>query len=88
MLCAIDGIRSIREEGADPMLQLGTVLLPSNVDVMSMKNWLYDERHIEVVVHQWLDVPMLRFSVHAHTALSDIEALATAVREYLGKPTS
>ncbi|MFM8770900.1 MAG: aminotransferase class V-fold PLP-dependent enzyme [Candidatus Kapaibacterium sp.] len=83
MLCVIDGIRSIREEGADPLLQLGTVLLPRNVDVLAMKTWLYDERHIEVVVHRWLDTPMLRFSVHAHTSKADIELLATAVREYL-----
>ncbi len=83
MLCAIDGIRPIREEGADPLLQLGTVLLPRNVDVMAMKTWLYDERHIEVVVHRWLDTPILRFSVHAHTSRANLELLAAAVREYL-----
>lgn len=65
------------------MLQLGTVLLPLNVDVLAMKTWLYDERHIEVVVHRWLDTPMLRFSVHAHTTRTDLEILAAAVREFL-----
>lgn len=83
MLCAIDGIRSIREEGADPLLQLGTVLLPQTVDVVHMKTWLYDERHIEVVVHRWLNQPMLRFSVHVHTSPADIESLVSAMREYL-----
>lgn len=85
MLCEIAGVQSIREEGADPLLQLGTVLLPETVDVMAMKSWLYDERSIEVVVHRWLDRPMLRFSVHAHTELRDLEALVSAVREYIQK---
>lgn len=83
MLCAIDGVRPIQIEGPDPMLQLGTVLLPDGVDVMAMKNWLYDERQIEVVVHRWLDRPMLRLSVHAHTSPSDLETLTSAVREFL-----
>lgn len=83
MLSELTGMLSIRQEGADPLLQLGTVLLPGHVDVVAMKSWLYDERSIEVVVHRWLDRPMLRCSVHAHTELRDIEALVSAVREYL-----
>jgi len=87
-LAAIDGVVSIRAEGADPMLQLGTVLLPENVNVVEMKNWLYDQRSIEVVVHEWLGRPMLRFSVHAHTSEADLEALVASVRLYLGTITS
>jgi selenocysteine lyase/cysteine desulfurase len=83
MLCEIDGVRPIQIEGPDPLLQLGTVLLPENVDVMAMKNWLYDERQTEVVVHRWLDRPMLRLSVHVHTSRADLEVLASAVREFL-----
>ncbi len=83
MLCAIDGLQSIQKEGSDPLLQMGTVLLPDHVDVMAMKTWLYDERHIEVVVHRWLGRAMLRLSVHVHTCRGDIEKLATAVEEYL-----
>lgn len=83
MLCTIDGVRPIQIDGPDPLLQLGTVLLPEHVDVLAMKNWLYDERQIEVVVHRWLDRPMLRLSVHAHTSLSDLDLLASAVREFL-----
>ena len=87
-LTTIRGITSIREEGADPMLQLGTVLLPSNVDVMAMKNWLYDRCFIEVVVHEWLARPILRFSVHAHTSEADLRVLVESVRQYLGTVTS
>jgi len=83
MLCSIGGVRSISVAGQDPLLQLGTVMLPDNTDTDAMKTWLYDERCIEVVVHRWLDAPILRFSVHAHTSESDIRALVGAVQEYL-----
>jgi isopenicillin-N epimerase len=87
-LAALDGVRSIRAEGADPLLQLGTVLLPDDVDVDAMKNWLYDQRGIEVVVHRWNNVPILRFSVHLHTSGNDLQRLVASVREYLSAITS
>lgn len=54
-----------------------------------MKDWLYDNRSIEVVVHKWMDHPILRFSVHAHTSVEDILALERGVRDYFQsfKPT-
>lgn len=88
LLCGIDGVDSIATGGQDPMLQLGTVTLPATTDTDAMKTWLYDERNIEVVVHRWLDVPILRFSVHAHTTLIDLEMLVRAVRDYLGRNVS
>ncbi len=48
-----------------------------------MKDWLYDHRQIEVVVHKALGHNILRFSVHAHTSLEDIVALEKGVKEYL-----
>lgn len=48
-----------------------------------MKDWLYDNRNIEIVVHKQLGHNILRLSVHAHTSLEDINALEKAVKEYL-----
>lgn len=48
-----------------------------------MKDWLYDQRNIEIVVHRQLGHNILRLSVHAHTSLADINALEKAVIEYL-----
>jgi hypothetical protein len=48
-----------------------------------MKDWLYDKKNIEVVVHNFFGHNILRFSVHAHTSIEDITALEKAVREYL-----
>lgn len=70
------------------MLQLGTVLLPDDVDVAAMKDWLYDQRGIEVVVHRWNNAPILRFSVHLHTSENDLQRLVASVREYLAAITS
>jgi len=83
LLCKIDGIRPVSVHGQDPSLQLGTVILPVDTDVDALKIWLYDTRCIEVVVHRWLDVPILRFSVHAHTSDNDIDLLHAALAEYL-----
>lgn len=87
-LVNLAGVRSIRAEGADPLLQLGTVLLPDDVDVAAMKEWLYDQRGIEVVVHRWNNAPILRFSVHLHTSENDLQRLVASVREYLAAITS
>ena len=48
-----------------------------------MKDWLYDNRNIEIVVNKQLGHNILRLSVHAHTSLKDINALEKAVKEYL-----
>ncbi len=81
-LCTIPSVRPLMEQEADDVLQMGTVLLPS-VDVDELKERIYDEHSIEVVVHRWLDQAILRFSVHAHTEQRDIDALDRALRTEL-----
>lgn len=83
MLVALPGVQPMHAGGHDPLLQMATVILPSDVDTDHMKQWLYNERAIEVVVHRWLNVPILRCSTHLHTQQRDIDALEAAVREYL-----
>jgi len=83
MLCAIPNVSPVLYSGQDPLLQMTAVILPGTTDVVHMKQWLYNEKAIEVVVHRWLGVPMLRCSAHAHTRKANIEFLALSVREYL-----
>jgi len=78
MLCSIQNVRPILQHETDDVLQMGTVLLP-DVDPDALKARLYDIHHIEVVIHRWLDQTILRFSVHAHTSKSDLDALARAL---------
>lgn len=83
LLCAIPGIRPMLSDADDDVHMMGAVILPDHVDPVAMQIHLYDHDRIEVVIHYWLGVPILRFSVHAHTSASDIEALAAAVRRYV-----
>jgi cysteine sulfinate desulfinase/cysteine desulfurase-like protein len=48
-----------------------------------MKDWLYDNKSVEVVVHKALGHNILRFSIHAHTSAEDVLALFYAVSNYL-----
>ena len=50
-----------------------------------MKDWLYDNKRVEVVVHKALGQNILRFSIHAHTSVEDVMALYHAVSDYLSQ---
>lgn len=80
-LTALPGIRPMHADRRDEHLQMGAVLLPYDVSVDDLKRTLYDTYAIEVVVHRWLDQPILRFSVHAHTTQQDLVALVDALRD-------
>jgi selenocysteine lyase/cysteine desulfurase len=80
-LTALPGIRPMHTDRRDEHLQMGAVLLPYDVSVDDLKRILYDTYAIEVVVHRWLDQPILRFSVHAHTTQQDLVALIDALRD-------
>ena len=50
-----------------------------------MKEWLYENKRVEVVVHKVLGHNILRFSIHAHTSVEDVLALYHAVSDYLSQ---
>lgn len=83
LLTDIEGLAPVCRDGQDPLLQMAAVMLPDTTDTDHMKNWLYTERAIEVVVHRWLGVPILRCSTHAHTSQANIEYLALCVQQYI-----
>ncbi len=83
LLLAIPGIMPMVPGGYQEELMMSAVLLPQNTDVLRMKNWLYNERAIEVVVHRWLDRAILRCSAHAHTSDDDVRRLVEGVAEYV-----
>lgn len=79
-LLEIPGLQAMHADRSDEGLQMGAVILPDDTNVNDLKSILYDRYAIEVVVHRWLNVPILRFSTHAHTSVADIEAMLEAVR--------
>jgi len=82
MLARISGIERIHQDTNDDVLQMGAVLLPSHWGTDELKRWLLDVHRIEVVVQPWLGRGILRFSVHAHTSMQDLETLCVAVAEF------
>ena len=81
LMSDIDGVRLMSE--TNPALQMFTLVLPEKTDTVELKETLYNEHNIEVVVQPWLDTPTLRVSAHAHTSASDIDALHSALIHYL-----
>lgn len=77
-LCAIPNVHPLFTQEADDVLQMGMVLLP-DIDAGALQERLYNEYSVEVIVHRWLDRPILRFSVHAHTEQHDIDALVRSL---------
>ncbi|MCX6140727.1 MAG: aminotransferase class V-fold PLP-dependent enzyme [Candidatus Kapabacteria bacterium] len=85
LLTRISGVSSMCASGQDSLLQMTAVTLPDATDVDHMKEWLYTERAVEVVVHRWLGYPILRSSAHIHTSQTDVGMLGEAVSDYLIK---
>lgn len=79
-LLEIDGLTAVASSWSSDELLMGAVCLPEGTDLVQLKKWLMAEHHIEVVVHAWLEVPMLRFSIHLHTSQEDLDALVSAIK--------
>jgi len=83
---ALTGLEPISpEQGTDHewIGQLASIRLPHDTDVVALKARLFDEFRIEVPVHRWNDVPLLRVSCTAHTTEADGDALVAALRSLL-----
>lgn len=80
MLTSMPGIDRILCSVDDDVLQMGAVLLPAHWSPTELKRWLLDDHQIEVMVQWWLGRGILRFSVHAHTSMQDLETLEKAIR--------
>jgi isopenicillin-N epimerase len=59
--------------------QMAVARLPEHVDVVALKARLYDLHRVEVPIHRWNGVPLVRVSCTAHTRESDIDRLVVAL---------
>jgi isopenicillin-N epimerase len=66
--------------------QLAAIRLPADVDVVALKEQLFDRYRIEVPVHHWNGQPLVRVSCTAHTTDADIDALVDALSVLLDTP--
>jgi isopenicillin-N epimerase len=67
----------------DWFVQMFTVQLPV-VDTAALQGALYARYGIEVVVHEWKELPLMRVSIQAYNREDDIERLLGALQELLG----
>lgn len=63
--------------------QMGTVPLPSSVDINKLKIKLYDKFRIEIPLMDWNGYKLIRFSLQAYNDVEDILALEQALKTLL-----
>lgn len=81
-LCALPGVHSLYPDNSNLYLQFFSVALPP-CDIVRLKQRLYDEYAIEVVVNSWEDVSLLRVSVQVYNTPEDMDALLHALEVLL-----
>jgi isopenicillin-N epimerase len=59
--------------------QMFSAPLPAEVDVVTLKNRLYEEYRIEVPVHEWNGNKLIRVSVQGYNTRRDIDTLCNAL---------
>jgi isopenicillin-N epimerase len=65
--------------------QMFSVPLPASVDVACLKAELYDQYHIEVPLHAWSGVNLMRVSIQGYNSRRDINSLLKALSRLLAK---
>ncbi len=78
---AITGQQPIAQP--DWFAQMVAVPLPPSTDTVELKARLYDDYQIEVPVHRWLDIPLIRVAIQGYNTAEDVERLYTALSEIL-----
>ena len=78
----VTGLGSMSETdpgGHEWIGQMAVVRLPDHVDVVALKDRLFSLHGVEVPVHRWNGIALLRVSCTAHTRDTDIDRLVVAV---------
>lgn len=65
-------------------LQMFTIRLPDHVDIIKLKENLYDRYRIEVPTYTWNNHNLMRVSIQGYNTRGDTALLVDALREYLG----
>jgi len=80
---AITGLEALYPDSPQWYRQMGTVQLPSYVDIQDLKIKLYDEYKIEVPLIEWNGRKLIRFSLQAYNSEDDVVALEKALKTLL-----
>lgn len=80
---SLTGMKPVHESADDWFGQMAVSPLPHETDIVSMKEKLFDEYHIEVPLLEWQGNKLLRLSVQGYNTQNDLDALVTALAELL-----
>jgi isopenicillin-N epimerase len=81
-LCALPGVQSLYSDDKDLYFQFFAVQLPP-CNTTKLKEQLYDQYGIEVVVQKWQERPLLRVSVQAYNTEAEMDVLLEALTHLL-----
>ncbi|HLB49135.1 MAG TPA: aminotransferase class V-fold PLP-dependent enzyme [Anaerolineales bacterium] len=79
-LNALTGLAPLCPDSAGWFTQLFAVRLPDSVDTDTLKARLYDEFRIEVPLHPWNNMKLMRVSIQGYNTREDADALVEALR--------
>jgi isopenicillin-N epimerase len=64
-------------------VQMASAPLPQEVDVAKLQSRLYEDHRVEVPVHAWNDLKLIRLSLQAYNSEKDIERLLHGLRQLI-----
>jgi len=82
-ITAITGLEPLHPDSDIWYAQMGSVPLPADVDIISLKSRLYDEYRIEIPLMKWNGINLIRYSFQAYNSQVDVDALETALNKLL-----
>lgn len=77
---ALTGFDPLCPDSAEWFNQLFAVRLPDSVDTDTLKARLHDEFRIEVPLHPWNNMKLMRVSIQGYNTREDADALVEALR--------
>ncbi|NQW30792.1 MAG: aminotransferase class V-fold PLP-dependent enzyme [Ignavibacteria bacterium] len=80
-ICTELGLTTVHKNESDNRLQMGTIIMPSDINAAAFQKALFDNHNVEVVVQPWEGQVLLRISTHVHTAEQDGVALLQAIKK-------
>ena len=78
-ICELTGIAALHPQTDVWFRQMASAPLPTDSDVLSIKNRLYDEYRIEVPVHEWSGYKLIRISIQGYNTRDDVDKLCDAL---------
>ncbi len=79
----ITGLNNIYPSSEGFYHQMAALRMPDDVDVLELKNYLYDVAHIEIPCYLWEDHPYIRISVQGYNSFEEINHFLAAIQFYL-----